>query len=140
MWWRREREDWTTDPFQLVEKDGYFYGRGTQDMKDSDAAMVVSFLRMKQEGYVPDRDIILALTAAEEGGASNGVDWLLTNRRPLVEAAFAINPDSGGLVLQAGKPESLTVEATEKLYADYRVSVTNPGGAQLTATAGQCDL
>ena len=123
-----KRDDWTTDPFHLVEKDGYFYGRGTQDMKNSDAAMVVSFLRMKREGYVPDRDIILALTAAEEGGAPNGVDWLLRNRRPLVEAAFAINPDAGGLVLEAGKPESLTVEATEKLYADYRVSVTNPGG------------
>jgi hypothetical protein len=80
------RSDWTTDPFQLVEKDGYFYGRGTQDMKDSDAAMVESFIRMKREGVVPDRDIILALTADEEGGKSNGVDWLLKNHRDLVEA------------------------------------------------------
>ena len=71
------REDWTTDPFQFVEKDGYYYGRGTQDMKDGDAIMVTTLIRFKKEGYVPDRDIILALTADEEGGTSNGVDWLL---------------------------------------------------------------
>lgn len=122
------REDWTTDPFKLVEKDGYFYGRGMQDMKDADTAMVVAFLRLKQEGFVPDRDLILALTAAEEGGEHNGVDWLLKNRRPLVEAAFALNPDAGGVVLDKGRPETMTVEATEKLYADYRVTATNPGG------------
>src|SRR5665213_2009418 len=74
------REDWTTDPFQFIEKDGYFYGRGTQDMKVSDAILVTDFIRLKREGYRPDRDIILALTADEEGGKSNGVDWLLKNR------------------------------------------------------------
>ena len=71
------REDWTTDPFQFVEKDGYFYGRGTQDMKMSDAILVTDFIRLKSEGYQPNRDIILALTADEESGESNGVDWLL---------------------------------------------------------------
>jgi len=76
-----KRSDWTSDPFQFLEKDGYFYGRGTQDMKDSDAAMVESFIRMKREGYVPDRDIILALTADEEGGKSNGVEWLVEQTR-----------------------------------------------------------
>ena len=70
------RSDWTTDPFQFIEKDGYYYGRGTQDMKDGDAIMMATLIRMKQEGYKPDRDIILALTADEEGGAFNGVDWL----------------------------------------------------------------
>ena len=75
------REDWTTNPFELVEKDGYFYGRGTQDMKVSDAAAVTAFIRFKRENYRPDRDIILALTADEEGGKSNGVDWLLRNHR-----------------------------------------------------------
>ncbi len=70
-----KREDWSTDPFQFVEKDGYYYGRGTQDMKDSDAIAVTTFIRMKKEGFVPDRDIILALTADEEGGTSNGVSW-----------------------------------------------------------------
>src|SRR5215471_6943619 len=123
-----KREDWTTDPFVFTERDGYFYGRGTQDMKDSAAALVVSFIRMKREGYVPDRDIILALTADEEGGSSNGVSWLLKNHRDLIDAGFALNPDAGGLNTAKGKPVSLGVEATEKLYADFRLTVTNPGG------------
>jgi acetylornithine deacetylase/succinyl-diaminopimelate desuccinylase-like protein len=123
-----KREDWTTDPFVFTEKDGYFYGRGTQDMKDSAAALVVTFLRMKREGFVPNRDIILALTADEEGGASNGVNWLLKNHRELIDAGFALNPDAGGLNTLKGKPISLGVEATEKLYADFRLTVTNPGG------------
>jgi acetylornithine deacetylase/succinyl-diaminopimelate desuccinylase-like protein len=123
-----KREDWTTDPFVFTEKDGFFYGRGTQDMKNSDAAMVVAFIRMKRENYVPDRDLILALTADEEGGKSNGVDWLLKNHHDLVDAGFVLNPDAGGLTTKNGKPILLGVEATEKLYADYRVIATNPGG------------
>jgi acetylornithine deacetylase/succinyl-diaminopimelate desuccinylase-like protein len=123
-----KRSDWTTDPFQFVEKDGYFYGRGTQDMKDADAAMVESFIRLKREGFVPDRDIILALTADEEGGKSNGVDWLLKNHRDLLDAEFALNPDAGGPELEKGKAISMEVEATEKLYADFQVTATNPGG------------
>ncbi len=122
------KEDWTTDPFQFVEQDGYYYGRGTQDMKVSDAIVVTDFIRLKKEGFVPDRDIILALTAAEEGGKSNGVDWLLKNRRELVDAEFALNPDSGGLVTDHGKPLTMEFEATEKLYADYELIATNPGG------------
>jgi acetylornithine deacetylase/succinyl-diaminopimelate desuccinylase-like protein len=123
-----KREDWTTDPFVFTEKDGFFYGRGTQDMKDSDAAMIVAFLRMKRENYVPDRDLILALTADEEGGKSNGVDWLLKNHPDLIQAEFVINPDAGGLTTKNGKPILLGVEATEKLYADFHVTATNPGG------------
>jgi len=111
-----------------VEKDGYFYGRGTQDMKVSDAAAAAIFIRFKREGYKPDRDIILALTADEEGGKSNGVDWLLRNHRDLVDAAFAINPDGGGVTSVNGKPVNLDIEASEKLYADFEVSATNPGG------------
>lgn len=122
------REDWTTSPFVFTEKDGYFYGRGAQDMKDSAAAMVTSLIRLRREGFVPDRDIILALTADEEGGASNGVSWLLANHRRLIDAAFAINPDAGGLNTIKGKPTSLGVEATEKLYADFRLTVTDRGG------------
>ena len=122
------REDWTTDPFQFVEKDGYYYGRGTQDMKVSDAIAVAAFIRMKREGYVPDRDIILALTADEEGGQSNGVDWLLKNHRELIDAEFALNPDAGGVVMDDGKALSMEFEATEKLYADFQVAATNPGG------------
>jgi len=122
------REDWTTDPFQFVEKDGYFYGRGTQDMKVSDAILVTNFIRFKREGYQPNRDIILALTADEEGGKSNGVDWLLKNHRELVDAAFALNPDAGGVTTVKGKPLNVDVEANEKLYADFQLTATNPGG------------
>jgi acetylornithine deacetylase/succinyl-diaminopimelate desuccinylase-like protein len=121
-------KDWHTDPFQFVEKDGYYYGRGTQDMKESDAALVATFLRLHRDGYKPQRDLILALTADEEGGASNGADWLVTNHRDLVDAAFVINPDSGGIELEHGKPVTADVEATEKVYADYQVTAINPGG------------
>ncbi len=122
------REDWTTDPFQFVEQDGYYYGRGTQDMKECDAIAVTNFIRLKKEGYVPDRDIILALTADEEGGKSNGVDWLLKNRRGLIDAEYVLNPDGGGVVTEHGKPLTVEFEATEKLYADYQVLATNRGG------------
>src|SRR5581483_5617836 len=122
------REDWTTDPFQFVEKDGYFYGRGTQDMKDNDAILVTDFIRLKREGYRPNRDIILALTSDEEGGPANGVDWLLKNHRDLVDAAFALNPDSGGVTTVNGKPLNMDVEASEKLYADFQLEASNPGG------------
>ena len=122
------RSDWTTDPFQFVEKDGYFYGRGTQDMKEGDAILVTTFMRLKKEGFQPDRDLILALTADEEGGSSNGVDWLLKNHRDLIDAAFVLNSDSGGVDLEHGKPITFNVEATEKLYGDYQLTATNPGG------------
>jgi acetylornithine deacetylase/succinyl-diaminopimelate desuccinylase-like protein len=123
-----KREDWSTDPFKFVEQDGYYYGRGTQDMKEADAIVVTDFIRLKKEGFVPYRDIILALTADEEGGKSNGVDWLLQNHRELIDAEFVLNPDSGGVSTDHGKPLSVEFEATEKLYADYQVLATNPGG------------
>jgi acetylornithine deacetylase/succinyl-diaminopimelate desuccinylase-like protein len=121
-----KREDWTTDPFKLVEKDGYFYGRGTQDMKGSDAVAIADLIRLKKEGFVPNRDIILALTADEENGKSNGVDWLLKNRHELVDAEYVLNPDSGQV--HTDKPVTVEFEATEKLYADYQVMATNAGG------------
>jgi acetylornithine deacetylase/succinyl-diaminopimelate desuccinylase-like protein len=122
------REDWTTDPFQFIEKDGYFYGRGTQDMKDGDAIMSTTMIRFKKEGFVPDRDIILALTADEEGGQSNGVEWLIKNHRELIDAEFVLNHDGGGILSVKGKPLMMNVDAAEKLYADYSLTVTNPGG------------
>lgn len=122
------REDWTTDPFQLVEKDGYFYGRGTQDMKSSDAIVLTSMIRFKREGYQPDRDIILALTADEEGGRFNGVDWLLKNHRDLIDAEYVINPDAGGIYTESGRPVDIELEVTEKLYASFQLRATNPGG------------
>ena len=121
-------KDWHTDPFKFVEKDGYYYGRGTQDMKDSDAALVATFLHLHRDGYKPQRDLILALTAGEEGGSYNGANWLVENHRDLVDAAFVINPDAGGIELEDGKPVVADVEATEKVYADYQVTAVNPGG------------
>ena len=123
-----KREDWTTDPFQFVEKDGYFYGRGTQDMKSDDAIFVATLIRFQQEGYKPDRDLILALTADEEGGKYNGVDWLLQNHRDLIDAEYALNPDNGAVEMQNGKVTAVSVEPTEKLYGDFQLEVTNPGG------------
>ncbi len=120
------RQDWTTDPFEFVEKDGYFYGRGTQDMKASDAIMVEDFIRLKREGYVPERDLILTLTADEENGTANGVDWLLKNHPELVAAEYVLNPDGGEV--HTDKPLTVEFEASEKLYADYRVVATNSGG------------
>lgn len=122
------REDWTTDPFQLIETDGYYYGRGTTDMKDGDAIMSATLIRMKQEGYVPSRDIILALTADEEGGTSNGVEWLLKNRRDLIDAEYVLNHDGGGVLLDHGRPAFMEVDAAEKIYGDYALTATNPGG------------
>jgi len=122
------REDWTTDPFKFVEKDGYFYGRGTQDMKDGDAIMVTTFIRLEQSGFKPDRDIILALTADEEGGSANGVDWLLKNRRDLVDAEFVLNHDGSSVVTDHGKLLYYELDATEKVYRDFQLMVTNPGG------------
>ncbi len=122
------REDWSRDPFQFVEEDGFFYGRGTQDMKSGDAIMVTTLIRFKNEGYTPDRDIILALTADEEGGKSNGVDWLIKNHRDLIEAEFVLNHDGVGVTTVKARPLFFSVDATEKLYADYQLTATNPGG------------
>jgi acetylornithine deacetylase/succinyl-diaminopimelate desuccinylase-like protein len=122
------REEWHTDPFQFVQKDGYYYGRGTQDMKDNDAILVASFILMRKAHYTPDRDLILALTADEEGGEGNGVRWLVKNHPDLVRAGYVLNPDGGGVDLVQGKPVSVDIDATEKLYGDYQFLATNPGG------------
>jgi len=122
------RSDWSTDPFQFVEKDGYYYGRGTQDMKDSVAALAAVFLRLHRQGYKPRRDLILALTADEEGGKFNGAAWLVQQHRDLVDAAYVINPDSGGVELDHGRAVVADVEATEKVYSDFQVAAANRGG------------
>jgi acetylornithine deacetylase/succinyl-diaminopimelate desuccinylase-like protein len=120
--------EWATDPFKFVEKDGYFYGRGTQDMKGSDAVLVTDFIRLKKRGFLPNRDLILALTADEEGGKSNGVDWLLKNMPDLTKVDAVLNPDSGGINSTKGVPTVMLVEATEKLYGDFQLSAKNSGG------------
>jgi acetylornithine deacetylase/succinyl-diaminopimelate desuccinylase-like protein len=124
------RSDWTYDPFKLTEKDGFFYGRGTQDVKGGAATLVTALLRMKQEGFVPDRDFILALTAGEEGGMPyNGVDWLLKNKREAIDAEYVINVDAGGGELdKAGKHTLFDVQAAEKVFHSVTITATNPGG------------
>ena len=121
------REDWSVDPFTLLERDGYFYGRGTSDDKAMAAVFVTNLIRFRQEGWVPDRDIILALTADEEGGGHNGVVWLLANHRPLIEAELAINEGGGGAI-KNGVYLSNNLQASEKIVQNYRLEVTNPGG------------
>jgi acetylornithine deacetylase/succinyl-diaminopimelate desuccinylase-like protein len=122
-----KREDWSMDPFVLTEKDGYFYGRGTADDKAMAAVFVANLLRLKSEGFTPSRDIILMLTADEEGGPENGVKWLIANHRPLIDAEFAINEGGGG-VMRKGKYVTSEVQAAEKVYQDLRLEVRNSGG------------
>jgi acetylornithine deacetylase/succinyl-diaminopimelate desuccinylase-like protein len=121
-------EDWTTDPFEFIEKDGYFYGRGTEDMKEGDAILVTNFIRLKKEGYVPDRDVILALTADEEGGTSNGVDWLLKQHGDWIDAEYCINLDGGEFEKDKDKRLLAGIQASEKVYVDFQFESLNPGG------------
>lgn len=123
-----KREDWTTDPFRFVEKDGYFYGRGTEDMKEGDAMLVLNFIRLKKEGFVPDRDLILALTADEEGGDFNGVDWLLKQHRDWIAAEYCINLDGGEFEREKNRRVLAGFQASEKVYADFQFESLNPGG------------
>ena len=121
------RDDWSIDPFTFTEKDGFYYGRGTSDDKAMAAIWIANMIRMKQEGFVPDRDLIVALTSDEEGGDHNGVEWLLANKRELVDAAYALNEGGGGF-LKNGKPFVHNVQAAEKVYYDFTFEVRNKGG------------
>ena len=109
-------------------------------MKGSDAIYVTTMMRLKKEGYKPDRDIILALTADEEGGKSNGVDWLLKNHRDLVDAEFVAQRRRRRRRNGKGKPFVVAMGASEKLYADYELEVTNPGGHSSLPDSGECYL
>src|SRR5438874_875387 len=123
------REDWSVDPFTLLERDGYFYGRGTSDIKDGAAILVATLLRLKQEGFRPNRDLILALTAGEEGGSDyNGVEWLLQNHRDLIEAVYTLNMDAGDPESVNGKRLIRPLQASEKVYVTFKLEVHNPGG------------
>lgn len=128
------REDWSADidPFKLTERDGYFYGRGTQDMKDGDAILAANFIRWKREHWVPSRDLILALTADEEAyGDEVGVDWLLKTHRELIDAEYCLNADGGGFQTKEGKPYRITVAAAEKKETMIQLEARNRGGARL---------
>jgi acetylornithine deacetylase/succinyl-diaminopimelate desuccinylase-like protein len=121
--------DWSADldPFKLIERDGYYYGRGTADDKAMAAIFVANMIRYRQEGLKPKRDIILALTSDEEGGDYNGVSWLADNHRDLIEAEFGLNEGGGGRE-RDGKKLFNAVQATEKLYRDFDLEITNKGG------------
>jgi acetylornithine deacetylase/succinyl-diaminopimelate desuccinylase-like protein len=119
--------DWTLDPFTFIEQDGYYYGRGTTDDKDEAAIHIANFIRMKEEGFQPDRDIIVALTADEEGGPNNGVEWLLENHADLIDAEYALNEGGGGS-MKDGLHVANAVQASEKVYQTFILETTNPGG------------
>ncbi|HMD37703.1 MAG TPA: M20/M25/M40 family metallo-hydrolase [Candidatus Acidoferrum sp.] len=123
-----KREDWSTDPFQFIEKDGFFYGRGTGDDKAQAAVWIANLIQYKKEGFRPDRDIIVALTADEEGGGPyNGVDWLLKNHRELIESEFALNEGGWGEESK-GKKISNDLQVSEKYVMNFRFEVHNKGG------------
>jgi len=122
------REDWTVDPFVFLEKDGYFYGRGTADDKAQAAVWVATLLRLKREGYQSDRDLILALTADEEGGGpNNGVDWILQKHRSLIDAEFALNEGARGMLVN-GKRVEHDIGLAEKQFVNLRWEIRNKGG------------
>ena len=122
-------EDWSVDPFKLTEQDGWFYGRGTIDMKDGDAALVESLIRLKREKFVPDRDLIVAFTADEEaGGDSNGPAFLLKQHRDLIDAAMVVNLDGGGGGTKNGERQFFEVGTSEKTYVTFTLETTSPGG------------
>ena len=124
-----KREDWTRDPFTLVEENGNFYGRGVADDKSMAAIWVDTLIRYKHENYRPRRTVKLALTCGEEtNGAFNGAQYLATNMRDLIDAAFAVNEGGGGLLNAEGKPVFLGIQVGEKLSQNYTLEVTNPGG------------
>jgi acetylornithine deacetylase/succinyl-diaminopimelate desuccinylase-like protein len=123
-----KREDWSMDPFQLNEKDGYFYGRGTGDDKAQAAIWLANLVQFKKEGFVPDRDLIVALTADEEGGGPyNGVEWLIKNHRELIDAEFCLNEGGWGEIIN-GKHVANYLQVSEKYVINLRFEVHNKGG------------
>jgi acetylornithine deacetylase/succinyl-diaminopimelate desuccinylase-like protein len=119
--------DWTLPPYEFIERDGTFYGRGVADDKDESAIHLAVIMRMRAEGYVPDRDIIVALTTDEEGGGANGVGYLIDNHRPLIDAEYAFNEGGGGRLMDTVRV-SHDVQASEKKFQSFRFEVFNPGG------------
>ncbi|HTE43869.1 MAG TPA: M20/M25/M40 family metallo-hydrolase, partial [Gemmatimonadaceae bacterium] len=121
------RSDWPRDPFTLVEEKGFFLGRGTADDKAMASIFVANLIGMKADGVVPDRDIILALTADEEGGDSNGARWIATQHKDLIDAEYAINEGGGGELVN-GKPIANDIQAAEKVSVNFTFTAVNTGG------------
>jgi acetylornithine deacetylase/succinyl-diaminopimelate desuccinylase-like protein len=131
-----KREDWNYDPFKLTEQDGWLYGRGVIDMKGQDVAMAVALIRLKQEGFQPARDLIVAFTADEEaGGDANGVSWLLATHRDLIDAQLVINPDGGEAGMKHGRKLYVAVQTSEKDFLTFVVETTDKGGHSSRPTA-----
>jgi acetylornithine deacetylase/succinyl-diaminopimelate desuccinylase-like protein len=131
-----KREDWNFDPFSLTERDGWLYGRGTIDMKGQDVALLATLIRMKREGYVPDRDIVVAFTADEEaGGDANGVKWLLKEHPDLIDAGLVINPDGGEAAVKSGRKLYVALQISEKVFLTFGLEVTDKGGHSSRPTA-----
>lgn len=120
-------EDWTKDPFELIEEDGYYYGRGTTDNKAGVAILVATFIRLKQENYDPDRDLIIMLTADEET-SGDGAIKLANEHRELIDAEFALNTDGGAVFERDGVARAFVMQTSEKVYVSYRLQATDPGG------------
>lgn len=120
-------EDWSFPPYEFRELDGYYYGRGTNDNKAGAAMLVANFIRYRQEGLRPTRDLIILLTSDEES-SQESIAWVLRAHRPLVDAAFALNTDGGGGELKDGKPITFSVQAAEKVYLSFQLEVRNRGG------------
>jgi acetylornithine deacetylase/succinyl-diaminopimelate desuccinylase-like protein len=121
------REDWSFDPYQFREADGYYYGRGTSDNKAGASILIANLVRLKQERYQPDRDLIMVLTADEET-AGDAIKWLVQERRSLVDAEYALNTDAGGGAYQDGKPIAFGIQASEKMFLTFLLEVRNKGG------------
>jgi acetylornithine deacetylase/succinyl-diaminopimelate desuccinylase-like protein len=124
------KEGWDPglDPFRLTEREGFFYGRGVLDVKWGVASLVANLMRLRAEGFVPERDIIVALTADEEGGNANGVAWLLANHRDWIDAAYCLNLDAGGGQTEKGRRVRMTVQTSEKTNVSFRVQAKSQGG------------
>jgi acetylornithine deacetylase/succinyl-diaminopimelate desuccinylase-like protein len=132
-----KREDWSYDPFQLTEADGWLYGRGTIDMKGQDAAVATALIRLRQQGFRPTRDLIVAFTADEEaGGDANGVDWLLREHRDRIDASLVINPDGGEAGMKLGRKLYVAVQTSEKVFLSFRLEATDKGGHSSRPTSG----
>jgi len=121
------RDDWSVDPFKFLEKDDFFWGRGTTDDKAMAAVWIATFIRYRQQHFVPDRDLIVALTADEEGGTYNGIQWLLANHRELIDGEYALN-EGGESQMKEGKYVLNAVQSSEKMYQSFRLETRNSGG------------
>jgi acetylornithine deacetylase/succinyl-diaminopimelate desuccinylase-like protein len=129
------REDWSVDPFSLLERDGWFYGRGTADNKAGASMLVANLIRLKREGWRPARDVVVLLTGDEET-SQNSIKWMLAEHRQLIDADLALNTDGGGVRMKNGAPMFFDVQASEKIYADYQLEVTDAGGHSSLARPG----